>query len=115
MSKNTTAQNVQKVIKNNLVIVSNVQVEYYETNELKNITPEQFMTDLEFYLKSGIFSDSLDFKYDVTGKEYVQIKVGYMSNYCDHSIRITLRLCGDVAMEQVEKKLRETIFDILSA
>ena len=59
MSKNTTAQNVQKVIKNNLVIVSNVQVEYYETNELKNITPEQFMTDLEFYLKSGIFSDSV--------------------------------------------------------
>lgn len=35
MSKNTTAQNVQKAIKNNLVTISNVQVEYSRQMRLR--------------------------------------------------------------------------------
>ena len=114
-TKNTTAQNLQKAIKNNLVTVVNAQTECKDTDEVQTITAEQFMTDLDFYVESGIFSDSLDFKFAVTGKDFLQIQVGYMSCYCQHCIIATLKLCDGITMEQVEKQLRETIFDILSA
>lgn len=111
----TTAKNLQKAIKNHLVTVVNAQTECKDTNEVQTITTEQFITDLNFYMESGIFSDSLDFKYKITGKEFLQIQVGYMSSFCQHCITATLKLCDGIMMEQVEKQLRETIFDILSA
>lgn len=114
-TKNTTAKNLQKAIKNNLVTVVNAQTECKDTDEVQTITAEQFMTDLDFYVESGIFSDSLDFKFAVTGKDFLQIQVGYMSSFCQHCITATLKVCDGVAMEQVQKQLRETIFDILSA
>ena len=110
----TTAKNLQKAIKNHLVTVVNAQTECKDTNEVQTITTEQFITDLNFYMESGIFSDSLDFKYKITGKEFLQIQVGYMSSFCQHCITATLKLCDGIMMEQVEKQLRETIFDILS-
>lgn len=111
----TTAKNLQKAIKNHLVTVVNAQTECKDTDEVQTITAEQFVTDLDFYMESGIFSDSLDFKYKITGKEFLQIQIGYMSSFCQHCITATLKLCDGITMEQVEKQLRETIFDILSA
>lgn len=111
----TTAKNLQKAIKDHLVTVVNAQTECKDVHEVQTITPEQFMTDLDFYMESGIFSDSLDFKFAVTGKDFLQIQVGYMSSFCQHCITATLKVCDGVAMEQVQKQLRETIFDILSA
>ena len=112
---NTTAENLQKVIKNNLATVVVAQTECKDTNEVRTITAEQFITDLDFYVESGIFSDSLDFKYAVTGKEFLQIKVGYMSGYCQNGINVTLKVCEGVTLLEVTKQLKETIFDILSA
>ena len=114
-TKPTTAKNLQKAIKNQLVTVVNAQTECKDTDEVITVTPEQFVNDLDFYRESGIFADSLDFKFAVTGKEFLQIQVGYMSCYCQHCIIATLKLCDGVTMEQAEKQLRETIFDILSA
>ncbi len=111
----TTAKNLQKAIKNNLVTVINAQTEYKDTNEVQTITAEQFMTDLDFYVESGIFSDSLDFKFSVTGKEFLQVEIGYMSCYCQRCITVTLKLCESVTLDEVKKQLKETIFDILSA
>lgn len=113
--KSTTAGNLQKAIKNNLVIVTNAQTECKDTHEVETITPEQFVEDLDFYMEAGIFADTLDFKYEITGKEFLQIEAGYMSCYCSHCMKITLRLCDGVAIEEVTKQLRETLFDILSA
>ena len=112
---NTTAENLQKVIKNNLATVITAQTECKDTNEVQTITAERFITDLDFYVESGIFSDSLDFKYAVTGKELVQIKVGYMSGYCQNCIMATLKVCDGVTLPEVTKQLKETIFDILIA
>lgn len=111
----TTAKNLQKAIKDHLVIVINAQTECKDTNEIHTITAEQFVIDLDFYVESGIFSDSLDFKFAVTGKEFLQIEVGYMSCYCQQCITATLKLCDGVTLDEVEKQLKKTIFDILSA
>lgn len=111
----TTAKNLQKAIKNNLVTVVNAQTECKDTDEVQTISAEQFVTDLDFYVESGIFSDSLDFKYRITGNEFLQIEVGYMSSFCQCCITVTLRLCDGVTLDEVTKQLKETIFDIIPA
>ena len=68
-TKNTTAQNLQKAIKNHLITVINAQAISKDTQETKPVTPEQFMTDLDFYMESGIFADTLDFKFGITDND----------------------------------------------
>ena len=114
-TKNTTAKNIQKAIKDHLVTVVSAQTECKDTDEVNVITGDQFITDLDFYVESGIFSDSLDFKFSVAGKEFLQVKVGYMSCYCQQCITVILKLSESATMEQVEKQLKETIFDRLPA
>lgn len=43
----TTAKNLQQVINDHMVAVIEVQTEDKETDEVKEITPEQFQKDLE--------------------------------------------------------------------
>lgn len=114
-TKHTSAQNLQKAIKNNLVSVINAEVECKDTHEAETVSAEKFIADLDFYNESGIFSDSLDFKFEVTGKKFVKIHVGWMSCYCNYCISATLKICEGITMEQVTKQLGETIFSKLSA
>ena len=109
----TTAKNLQKAIKNHLVTVVNAQTECKDTNEVQTITTEQFITDLNFYMESGIFSDSLDFKYRITGKEFLQVEVGYMSSFCQCSIEVTLRLCDGVTLDEATKQFTDTLFVLI--
>ena len=111
----TTAKNLQKAIKDHLVTVVNAQTECKDTAAVQTITAEQFVTDLDFYMESGIFAESVDFKYVKTGSDSIEVEIGYMSSYCINCIKVILRLCYGVTMEQVEKQLSETIFNILSA
>lgn len=115
MGKPTIGSSLQKIIKDNLVIVTEVQVHNKDTFENRNMNPDQFLTDFDFYMESGIFAESVDFKYVKTGSDSIEVEIGYMSSYCINCIKVILRLCYGVTMEQVEKQLSETIFNILSA
>lgn len=115
MGKPTTGSSLQKVIKNNFVTVTEVQVHNKDTFENRNMNPDQFLTDFDFYMESGIFAESVDFKYVKTGSDSIEVEIGYMSSYCINCIKVILRLYYGVTMEQVEKQLSETIFNILSA
>lgn len=106
----TTAKNLQQVINDGLVSVVDVQVEDKETDEVKEITAEQFCKDLDSYINSGIFSESLDFRYDITGPLDLNVRIGHMSLYCNNSITVTLCLCDDSTMEQVKDRLSKVIF-----
>lgn len=106
----TTAKNLQEVINDGLVSVIDVQVEDKETDEVKEITVEQFSKDLANYILAGVFSESLDFRYDIKDGEHLQVRVGFMSLYCNNCITATLCLCDDTTMEQVKDRLSKTTF-----
>lgn len=93
-----------------MVAVIEVQTEDKETDEVKEITAEQFCKDLDSYINSGIFSESLDFRYDITGPLDLTVRIGYMSLYCNNCITATLCLCDDTTMEQVKDRLSKTTF-----
>lgn len=93
-----------------MVAVIEVQTEDKETDEVKEITAEQFCKDLDSYINSGIFSESLDFRYDITGPLDLTVRIGYMSLYCNNCITATLCLCDDTTMKQVKDRLSKTTF-----
>ncbi len=61
--RKTTASRLLKAITDNLVSVTSTVVNYDETGK-EPISVEKFKEDLEFYVNSGIFADTIDFSYE---------------------------------------------------
>lgn len=106
----TTAKNLQQAINDHLVSVADIQAEDKETGKIRSFTAEQFSKDLANYISAGVFSESLDFKYEIKDSEHLQLRIGSMSLYCNNSITATLSLSDDTTMEQVKDRLSKTTF-----
>lgn len=104
--KSTTAGNLQKAINDNLVTVKSVKVESKDDHETKTITPEQFKNDLDFYMESGIFADTIDFKYEING-DNLTVYIGNMSSFCDLCITVNLLVNDGVDAKDLKKALRK--------
>ena len=108
--RRTTAKNLQQVISNHMVTVIDVKAEDKETGEVSSFTAEQFRKDLANYISAGVFSESIDFRYEIKDSEHLQIRVGFMSLYCNNCITATLCLSDGITMEQIKKCLSKTTF-----
>ena len=81
----------------------------------KQISDEKFKEDLEFYVNSGIFADTIDFTYEKITENKLHIAIGKASCYCYDDIDVTLQLSDGVTMETVTKQLYENFNERLSA
>lgn len=103
----TIARNLQKAINDKLVTAQNARIASKESDHAsKTITADQFKNDLDFYMESGIFADSIDFKYELGGNE-LTIYAGNMSSYCNVCITIKLIVNDGVNKEDLENVLRK--------
>lgn len=105
-TKHTSAANLQKAINDKLVTIKSVKVESKGDHEMRTITADQFKSDLDFYVVSGIFADSLDFKYEISGKN-LTVHIGNMSNYCDSCITVSLSVNDGVSKEDLENIIKK--------
>ena len=79
------------------------------------IPVEKFKEDLEFYVNSGIFADTIDFTYEKIAENKLHIAIGKASCYCYDDIDVTLQLSDGVDMETATKELYEDLNERLSA
>lgn len=105
-----TAKNLQQIINDGLATIVDVQAEDKETGKISSFTAEQFSKDLANYILAGVFSESLDFRYDIKDSGHLQIRIGQMSLYCNNCITATLCLSDDTTMEQIKNCLSKTTF-----
>lgn len=105
-TKHTTASNLQKAINSNLVTIKLVSVESKDSHETSEIPAEQFKNDLDFYLESGVFADSIDFKYELSGND-LTIYAGNMSSYCNVCITVEMVVNEGVSKEDLENVIRK--------
>lgn len=105
-TKNTTATNLQKALDQNLLTVINAKVESKDDHETKTITPEQFKNDLDFYMESGVFADSIDFKYELIGND-LKVYIGNMSSYCNDCITVEMVVNDGVDKNDLENVIRK--------
>lgn len=105
-TKATSAANLQKAINENLVTIKSVKVESKDDYGSKTIPAEQFNNDLDWYLESGIFADSIDFKYELHSSD-LTVYAGNMSCYCSVCITVNLSVNDGVSKEDLENVLRK--------
>ena len=108
--RQTTASKILEVINQHLVTIDSIQVKDKETSVKRELSPEQLITDLEFYLESGVFADTLDFEYKAVDTGTLLVQAGYMSSACDKCIDIKMCMCDGVDMQQVDKSLMKDLF-----
>ena len=99
----TSASNLQKALNQKLVTIKSVMVESKDNNGSKTILAEQFKSDLDFYLESGVFADTLDFKYTLYDTE-LTVYIGNLSCYCNKCITV-----GLAANDGVDKDCLENV------
>lgn len=107
--KSTSAKNLLSVIKNNMVTITNTELHYKCEDTVKPISTETIISDLEFYEESGIFADTIDFKYQKISNDIILVQAGNMSPYCECSIMISLKTNKDIPMEKIENMLTGTL------
>ena len=106
----TSARNLIQAIKDKVVTVTSIELYHKDEDRTESITPEAFISDLEFYDESGIFADSIDFKYLRAGKENLLVQIGNMSPFCDRIIAVSLQVNDGISMDDVETQFREEFF-----
>lgn len=62
-------------------------------------------------MNETIFKDAIDFFYEFTGTNNILIECGMKNKYMGEYYRVECSVCGGFSIEDVNKKLRETIFD----
>ena len=112
--RKTTANRLLTAITDNLVSVTSAVVNYDERGK-EPISVEKFKEDLEFYINSGIFADTIDFTYEKIAENKLHIAIGKASCYCYDDIDVTLQLSDDVDMETATKQLYKNFDEKLSA
>lgn len=112
--RRTTANRLLKAITDNLVSVTSAVVNH-DKGIKEQISDEKFKEDLEFYVNSGIFADTIDFSYEKITEDKLLIFIGKASCYCFDDIDVTLQLSDGVDMETATKLLYEDLNERLSA
>ena len=73
--RSTSAKRLLGMLRDRTVSVKDIKVADKDSNEVKVISTEQFLMDLEFYTESGIFTESTDIKIGVVGGS-LKVEIG---------------------------------------
>lgn len=102
-----------EIIENKMISIDNIECNVKfsgDITETDQIAPEKFIKSIQF-LNETIFRDSVDFFYEFTGENSILIECGMKNMFMEEYYRVRCSVCDGVSAKEVDKKLRETIFD----
>ena len=105
--------NLVDAIENNIISVVSVENKTKfsaDITEISQITPNKFIESIQF-MNETIFKDAIDFFYEFTDTNNILIECGMKNIYMEEYYRVKCSVCDGVSAKEVDKKLRETIFD----
>lgn len=109
----TELSNLVEAIEKEMISVISVEnntkcsADYSETSQ---IVPEKFIESIQF-LNETLFKDAIDFFYEFTGENNILIECGMKNKYMEEYYRVNCVISNGISANEVDKKLRETIFD----
>lgn len=89
-------------VKNNITIADDV-------TETKGIEPSNFKESIQYMNKAKLFRDAVDFFYEFTNGKLI-FEVGIKNPYMKEKYIAECRIKEKMSSQEIEKKLRETIF-----
>lgn len=102
-----------EIIENKMISIDSVEsnVKFCAgITETDQITPEKFTESIHLLNKS-IFKDAIDFFYEFIGENNILIECGMKNMFMEEYYRVRCSICNGVSAKEVDKKLREIIFD----
>lgn len=109
----TDVSNLVEVVENKMISVDSVECKIKfsaDMTETNQITPNKFIESIQF-MNETIFKDAIDFFYEFTDTNNILIECGMKNIYMEEYYRVKCSVCDGVSAKEVDKKLRETIFD----
>ena len=105
----TNIENIEKAIKSGLVEVESVRIVYLNPDaKRKNILVDKFIEDLTHLSLSGIFADSIKWRYvDIfdSGKYLIEGDIGYNNGY---ELNVVISVIKKEDKDKVVEILRES-------
>ena len=105
--------NLVEAIENKMISIDSVECNTKfsaDITETSQITPEKFIESIQF-LNETIFKDAIDFYYEFTGANSILIECGMKNQFMEEYYRVECSVCDGISAKEVDKKLRETVFD----
>lgn len=109
----TDVSNLVEVVENKMISVDSVECKTKfsaDMTETNQITPNKFIESIQF-MNETIFKDAVDFFYEFTDTNNILIECGMKNIYMEEYYRVKCSVYDGVSAKEVDKKLRETIFD----
>lgn len=82
-----------------------------DITETDDVTPEKFIESLQYLNEANLFRNGIDFYYEFTGRNGVHIECAMKNPYLDEYFYVDCTVKDGFLIDEVDKKLRETIFD----
>ena len=105
--------NLVEAIENKMISVVSVENKTKfsaDITETDNVTPEKFLESIQF-LNETIFKNGIDFFYEFAGRNGVHIESAMKNPYLDEYFYVECVIMNGFSIDDVDKKLKETIFD----
>ena len=106
--------NLVEAIEKGMISVASVENKVKarrDITETDNVSPEKFIKSLQYLNEAKLFRNGIDFYYEFTGKNGVHIESAMKNPYLDEYFYVDCTVKDGFLIDEVDKKLRETIFD----
>lgn len=106
--------NLVEVVEKGMISVASVENKVKacsDITETDNVSPEKFIKSLQYLNEAKLFRNGIDFYYEFSGKNGVHIEVAMKNPYLDEYFYVDCTVKDGFLIDEVDKKLRETIFD----
>ncbi len=106
--------NLVEAIEKGMISVASVENKVKacsDITETDNVSPEKFIKSLQYLNEAKLFRNGIDFYYEFTGKNGVHIESAMKNPYLDEYFYVDCVIKDGFSIDEVDKKLRETIFD----
>lgn len=94
-----------------IISIENKVKAFSDITEADNVTPEKFIESIQYLNEAVLFRNAIDFYYEFTGKNGIHIESAMKNPFLDEYFYVDCVIKDGISIEDVDKKLRETIFD----
>ena len=109
--------NLVESIENGMITISNIENKTKASADITNtdqVTPDKFIESIQFLNESALFKNGIDFYYEFTGKNGIQIECGMKNRYLDEYFCVDGIIQDGFSADDVDAKFRENVFDGMS-
>lgn len=109
----TQLSNLVQAIESGMLSISNVVCKTKASVDITvtdQVTPDMFLESIQFLNESTLFKNSVDFYYEFTGSNSIQIECGMGNRYLEEYFCVDCIIQDGFSMDDVESKLRGNIF-----